>query len=170
MASINFNAEQVEPAQSFDVLPKGKYLAMAIASDLKPTKNGTGEYLQFTFEVIDGAFKGRKIFERMNIRNSNKVAEDIAQRALSSFCRAVGVMNVSDSAQLHNMPVMLDVSVDEGKNGYSDQNRVQGYSAANGTQARTMPAPAAQVSAQQASAPAANAATGNTPVWKRKAA
>lgn len=168
MAFLNFNAESVEPQQSFDVLPKGKYLAMAIASDLKPTKNGSGSYLQFTFEIVDGAFKGRKIFERLNIQNSNKVAEDIAQRALSSFCRAVGVLNVSDSAQLHNLPVMLDVVIDEGKNGYSDQNRVYGYSAANGAAPRSTPAPSqsAPVSQAQAAAPAAN----GTPVWKRKAA
>jgi hypothetical protein len=169
MASINFNAEQVEPQQSFDVLPKGKYLAMAIASDLKPTKNGSGQYLQFTFEIVDGQFKGRKIFERLNIQNSNKVAEDIAQRALSSFCRAVGVLNVSDSAQLHNLPVMIDLVIDEGKNGYSDQNRVNGYSAANGAAPRSTvaPAQAAPVAPAQTAAPAAN---GNTPVWKRKAA
>ena len=66
MAMINFNAETVEPAASYDVLPKGKYLAMAIASELKATKTGTGEYLQITFEVLDGQFKSRKIFERLN--------------------------------------------------------------------------------------------------------
>ena len=77
MAKLGFNAASVEPSTPMDVLPKGKYLCMAIASELKPTRNNTGEYLQITFEVLEGNYKGRKIFERLNIRNSNKTAEDI---------------------------------------------------------------------------------------------
>lgn len=158
MASIQFNAETVEPAASYDVLPKGKYLAMAIASELKATKTGTGEYLQITFEVIDGQFKGRKIFERLNIRNQNKVAEDIAQRALSGLCHAVGVLNLQDSDQLHDIPVVLDISIDEPKGDYEAQNRVKGYSSA-GAPATATRAPAA--------APASTPAAAGKPVWKK---
>jgi hypothetical protein len=161
MARISFNASNVEPSTPMDVLPKGKYLCMAIASELKPTKNGTGEYLQITFEVLDGSAKGRKIFERLNIRNSNKTAEDIAQRALSALCHAVGVIELEDSDQLHNIPVMIDLDIDPAKGEYSAQNRVKGYSAAGGQ--TSAPAPAARPAA---AAPAA----GGAPVWKRKAA
>jgi hypothetical protein len=161
MARFSFNASNVEPSTPMDVLPKGKYLCMAIASELKPTKNGTGEYLQITFEVLDGSAKGRKIFERLNIRNSNKTAEDIAQRALSALCHAVGVIELEDSDQLHNIPVMIDLDIDPAKGEYSAQNRVKGYSAAGGQ--TSAPAPAARPAA---AAPAA----GGAPVWKRKAA
>jgi hypothetical protein len=162
MARISFNASNVEPSTPMDVLPAGKYLAMAIASELKATKTGTGEYLQITFEVLDGAAKGRKIFERLNIRNSNKTAEDIAQRALSALCHAVGVIELEDSDQLHDKPVVLDVAVDPAKGEYSAQNRVKGYSAAGGQ--ASAPTPAARPAA------AAPAAAGGAPVWKRKAA
>ena len=163
MARINFNAANVEPSTPMDVLPAGKYLAMAIASELKPTKTGNGEYLQITFEILDGQFKGRKIWDRLNIRNSNKTAEDIAQRALSALCHAVGIIELEDSDQLHNIPVMLDVAVDPAKGEYSASNRVKGYSAA-GAQSS---APAPRAAAPAAAAPAA---TGGAPVWKRKAA
>lgn len=162
MAQLNFNAANVEPATPMDVLPAGKYLCMAIASELKPTKQGGGEYLQITFEVLDGQFKGRKIFERMNIRNSNKTAEDIAQRALSALCHAVGVIELADSDQLHNKPVVLDVGIDPAKGDYSATNRVKGYTAAGGA----VPAPAPRAAAP-AAAPAAG---GGTPVWKKRAA
>lgn len=162
MAKIGFNAANVEPATPMDVLPAGKYLCMAIASELKPTKSGGGEYLQITFEVLDGTYKGRKIFERLNIRNSNKTAEDIAQRALSALCHAVGVIELDDSDQLHDKPVVLDVAIDPAKGEYSASNRVKGYTASGGS----APAPAAR-----AAAPAATAAAGGgTPVWKKKAA
>jgi hypothetical protein len=163
MAKIGFNANNVEPSTPMDVLPAGKYLCIAIASELKPTKNGAGEYLQITFEVLDGQFKGRKIFERLNIRNSNKTAEDIAQRALSALCHAVGIIELEDSDQLHNIPVTIDLDIDPAKGEYSAQNRVKGYSAAGGAQTS---APATR----QAPAAAAPAAAGGSPVWKRKAA
>ena len=161
MAKIGFNAATVEPTAAYDVLPADKYLAMAIASELKPTKTGSGEYLQLTFEVIDGQFKGRKIFDRLNIRNSNKTAEDIAQRALSALCHAVGVIELDDSDQLHDKPVVLDVAIDPAKGEYAASNRVKGYLAANGQ----APAPRA---AAPAAAPAASG--GSTPVWKKRAA
>lgn len=162
MASINFNAESVEPAAAYDVLPKGKYLCMAVASELKATKQGNGEYLQITFEVIDGQFKGRKLFERLNIRNANKTAEDIAQRALSALCHSVGVMQLSDSDQLHNIPVTLDVSIEDGRDGYDAQNRIKGYSLASGA-----PAPAVRSAAPVTAVGSAPKAA--TPAWKKKA-
>lgn len=163
MAKIGFNANNVEPSTPMDVLPAGKYLCIAIASELKPTKNGAGEYLQITFEVLDGQCKGRKIFERLNIRNSNKTAEDIAQRALSALCHAVGVIELDDSEQLHNIPVTLDVAIEPAKGEYSASNKVKGYASASGG------APA-QTTRAAAPAASASAATGSAPAWKRKAA
>ncbi|RIK77249.1 MAG: hypothetical protein DCC68_17685, partial [Planctomycetota bacterium] len=54
MASLNFNANEVEPASDFEPIPAGKYLAMITDSEMKPTKNGTGHYLQLTFQILDG--------------------------------------------------------------------------------------------------------------------
>jgi hypothetical protein len=165
MAQLNFDANNVEPSESFDVLPKGKYLCMAVASEIKPTKAGTGEYLEITFEVLDGQGKGRKIWERLNIRNPNKKAEEISQRALSALCRAVGVLNLQDSDQLHNLPVVLEIDIEQ-REGYSPQNRVKGYTASGSS------APVASSPALRSSAPAAAPApaAGGAPVWKRKAA
>jgi len=164
MASIQFDANTVEPADSYDCLPKGKYLCMAVASQIKPTKNGNGEYLEITFEVLDGQGKGRKIWERLNIRNANKKAEEISQRQLSSLCRSIGVLNLSDTDQLHNIPVVIDVDVEQ-REGYDPQNRVKAYSSSGSTQP-VAASPALRSSAVAAAAPAAS----STPVWKKKVA
>lgn len=161
MAKLNFNAANVEPATPMDVLPAGKYLCMAIASELKPTKQGSGEYLQITFEVLDGNYKGRKVFERLNIRNSNKTAEDIAQRALSALCHAVGVIDLEDSEQLHNKPVTLEIAIEPAKGDYSASNKVKGYTSAGGQ---------ASAPAMRQAAPAAAAPASNTPAWKKRVA
>lgn len=162
MANLSFNASTIEPSTPFEVLPKGKYLAMIVASELKPTKQRNGEYLQLTVEIVDGATgKGRKIFDRLNIRNTNKQAEDIAQRQLSAICHAVGVIELNDSEQLHNIPMVIELGIEDNDE-YGPQNRIKNYSSANGTPAPRAAAPAAQPAA---AAPAAGA----VPVWKKKA-
>lgn len=165
MASLNFQADPTAQTNTYDLLPKGDYLSMAIASELKPNSKRTGDYLQITFEVIDGPYKGRKVWDRLNIRNANKTAEKIAMEQLNALCLATGVMHLQDSEQLHNIPVTIKVDIEAGKDGYDDQNRVKGYVAAGGAQ------PQAQAAAPRAAAPApAPAAAGGAPVWKRKSA
>ena len=169
MALINFQADPTMPTNNYELLPKGDYLCMAIASELKPNSKRTGDYLQITFEVLDGPCKGRKIWDRLNIRNANKTAEKIAMEALNALCMATGVLHLQDSDQLHNLPVVLKVDIEAGRDGYDDQNRVKGYVAAgNGGVTRAAASPAQQPQPQAAAAPAA--AGGGAPVWKKKAA
>jgi hypothetical protein len=161
MAILNFQADPTASTNTYDLLPKGNYLCIAIASELKPNSKRTGDYLQITFEVLDGPAKGRKIWDRLNIRNQNKTAEKIAMEQLNALCLATGVMHLTDSEQLHNIPVVLKVDIEAGKDGYDDQNRVKGYvSPAGGSAPAQAPAPAAP-------APAAGS---SAPVWKRKSA
>ena len=91
MPTLNgFNANEVDPNFAFEPVPSGKYLAVITESEMKPTKSGTGSYLQFTFEILDGQFKGRKVWARLNLVNSNEMTVKIAQAELSAICRAVG--------------------------------------------------------------------------------
>ncbi|HEX4918067.1 MAG TPA: DUF669 domain-containing protein, partial [Limnobacter sp.] len=57
----NFNAAEVQPMESRDVLPAGKYIAAIVDNEIKPTKSGTGERLNLTFEILEGEHKGRKV-------------------------------------------------------------------------------------------------------------
>ena len=54
-----FDANQVEPTAAFDPIPAGKYLAVITESEMKPTKAGTGHYLQLTFQILEGEYKNR---------------------------------------------------------------------------------------------------------------
>lgn len=104
-----FNANEVEPLGDFAAIPAGKYLAVITNSEMKPTKSKTGNFLEFTFEVIDGEFKGRKLWARLNLENPNATAVKIARSELSSICRAVGVNEPKDSCELHNLPLVIGV-------------------------------------------------------------
>lgn len=127
MSQLNFDATQIEPQSSFEPLPSGEYQVMIKESEMKPTRDGTGSYLQITLEVIDGNHKGRLLWDRLNLQNSNAVAVEIAQKQLSAICHAVNVLNVSDSAQLHNIPMIAKVAYRDARNGYDASNDVKAY-------------------------------------------
>ena len=77
MANLNgFNANEVDPAVGFDPIPAGKYLAIITESEMKPTKAGTGQYLQLTFQVLEGQYKGRLVWARLNLDNIAKALLD----------------------------------------------------------------------------------------------
>ena len=144
-----FNAEEIEPQSSFDPIPAGWYSVMIVASEMKPTKNGSGEYLQLRLDIIDGEYEGRVLFDRLNLRNQNQTAVEIAQRQLSAICRAVGVMQPQDSSDLHDRPLRVKVSIRPAGNGHDASNEIRGYSPIEGSEkqpaqaARTAPAAAA---------------------------
>ncbi|MCC7409517.1 MAG: DUF669 domain-containing protein [Phycisphaeraceae bacterium] len=159
MANLNgFNAAEVEPTGSFDPLPAGKYLAAITESEMKPTKNGSGNYLQLTFTIVEGEFKGRVLWARLNLNNPNATAVKIARSELSAVCHAVGVMQPRDSVELHNLPLVITVKLkkrdDTGEltneiKGYEPKAGAFGVSGGGGGQAQQAPV------------------TSNVPPWKR---
>ena len=59
------------PPREFEPIPAGKYLAMITESEMKPTKSGSGSYLQLTFQILEGEYKGRFLWARLNLNNPN---------------------------------------------------------------------------------------------------
>ena len=127
MANLHgFNAGSVEPMTEYEPIPAAKYLAVIVKSEMKPTKNGKGRLLELEFEVIEGEFKGRKVWTRLNLENPNALTVKIARSELSSICRAIGVMAPTDSVELHNVPVVISVAQKTGSDGVL-RNVIKGY-------------------------------------------
>jgi hypothetical protein len=122
-----FDANTVEPSAEFDPLPPGKYLAIIVETDLKPTQSGNGNYLELTFEILEGQYKGRKVWARLNLDNPSEQAVKIARSELSAICRAVGVMTPNDSVELHNLPLVITVRCKKRKDTGEIANEVKGY-------------------------------------------
>jgi len=151
MANLNgFNAGEVDPSVSFDPVPAGTYLAIITESEMKPTKAGTGRYLQLTFQIIEGRFKGRLLWARLNLDNPSAMAVKIARAELSAICRAVGVMQPRDSIELHNLPLVVRVGCKKRDDTGDITNEIKGYSRR-------------EAGAVQAAAEAG----GSAPPWKR---
>lgn len=124
-----FDATQHEPQQSFDPIPAGKYIAMITESEVKQNKAQTGHYLNLTWEIIDGPRKGRKVWDLLNIDNPNQKAVEIAQRALAAICIAVDKPQITDSSEIHDIPVEISVKITPAKDNYEAKNQIKGYKA-----------------------------------------
>lgn len=128
MVDLNFDSSKHEPMGIFEVLPKGDYLAVITDSEMKPTKAGDGEYLQLSFQVLEGDYRGQILWDRLNIKNKNETATKIANSCLTSICLAVGVPAPKKSEELHNKPLIIKVSVEERNDRPGEhRNVIKGY-------------------------------------------
>ena len=153
-----FNALEVEPATSYEPLPADWYKCVITDTEEKPTKAMTGSYLQLSIEVIEGQYAGRKVFDRLNLKNPNATAVEIAQRSLSSICRSIDVNNPKDSVELRDKPLMVKLAVKPADGQYGASNEVKGYDVVGGETAAPAAAPAAAT---------ASVGGGSTPPWKK---
>jgi len=149
MPVIDFDVSSYEAPKrtSFEPLPPGDYNAMITDSQMKITKSGTGEYLELTIQIIDGAHSGRRLWERLNVVNSNKTAEEIARSQLNGIKLACNIERLESSEQLHDIPFVLSLDIDRRD---PTRNKIMGYT-----------------SSAKASRPAMAVTSGKKP-WERK--
>lgn len=160
----SFNAKDAPKMDSFEPIPAGEYPTVIEESEMKPTKDGEGTYLQLKFKVLGGDFANRVLFERLNLQNKNPVTVEIAQKALASICEVCNVAVLEDSEQLHGIPIQVKVVVKPARAQYSAQNEIKGYKVPDGAASPPTNAP---VAAGIPAAPAAPAAPTNAPPWKK---
>ena len=158
----SFDATTVEPTTVYELLPAGKYRAQIVESEMRVTRNGMGQFLWLMLDILEGEHKGRKIFDQLNLVNPNPTTVEIAQRTLSAICHATGKMHVSDSEELHLIPMTIQVKIKPPKNGYGESNAIAYLPPERGAVARTAkPTPAAPA------APAAPPKMASAP-WNKK--
>lgn len=145
---LNFNAQTVAPQQAFEPLAGGWYVMAITGAEQKVTNAGTGTYLKLELTVVDGPFKGRKVWTNLNLNNPNPKAVEIAQQQLSAICHAIGVMQLQNSQQLMNIPMGVKLSIRK-QDGYEDSNDVRGFKNAADVVVQT----AASAPVQQVAAP-----------------
>jgi hypothetical protein len=151
-----FDANAVDPNVGFPLVPPGKYVVNIVDSDMRPTKDGNGQYLWLEMHIMAGLETGRRVYDRLNLINNNETTVKIAQQTLSQICHAIGIMSVSDSEQLHARRMVVDVRVEPGKGAYRDSNRIVAYHAAD-----------SQAAAATAKPPHADASRSAPPPWRR---
>lgn len=151
---------EAEAQQDFAPIPSGEYPAQIVESDMKPTKNNNGQYLELTYAVIDGEFKGRKVWVRLNLDNPNAQAVEIANRQFKSICESAGVLNPLQSEALHYKPHTIRVELIPAgtaqRNGgvtAKDSNEIRGWKKLDDGIPFEASAPATQPAARTNAAP-----------------
>ena len=142
----------------FQPLPAGWYSATINKADLKPTKDGTGQYIAIRYDITGPTHQGRVVFGNVNIRNKSEKAEAIGRAQLGDIMRSLGLTQVSDTDQLigGSLQIKLDVKTDD----YGTKNEVKAFKASGDS----MPASALPTFSK----PAEAKATGSAPPWAKK--
>lgn len=167
-----FDARTVDPAATYSSLPAGDYKVQITASEAKPTKDGTGGYLELQLTIVEGQFQGRNLQYRLNIFNQNPQAVEIAYRQLSAVCHVTGVFNLQASEQLHGIPFVAIVGFQKTNPDYNEIKGVKtldGQTPGSKSPQQPMAAAPAPAAANPWGAPAAPPAAAPAP-WQPPAA
>lgn len=120
-----FDSTTVSPETSFELLPPGTYKIRLVDAVEKPTKAGTGTYINLQFEVLEPQqYNGRRVFDILNLNNPSAQAVQISQARLSALVRACGKVTISDTDELIMRPLMAKIKVTPAKDGYEPANKI----------------------------------------------
>lgn len=132
--SVIENRELVQPSKSFELLPKGRYSAFILSTELKDNSKGNGLVLHTVFKITEPGFEGREIRHYYNVTNVNVTAQEIGQGQLSATAKACGLDGIpADSSELHERALIISVTVKAGTgqnaNGepYGPSNNINGW-------------------------------------------
>lgn len=168
----NFNSQQVEDAV-WQPIPAGDHLAIITESDRVPTRDGNGELVKLKLQIIEGPAKGRTIFDNINVVNRSPDAQAIGRARLKKVCEAVGRPVVSDSSELHDIPVGITIAVKKKTDGSGDfTNDIKKYIPRSQMSLSTsapafQPPFAGSPSVAPAAVPASGGPGGSAPPWAR---
>lgn len=112
-------------AQSFDVLPAGKYNVTCTGAAVMDTKSGTGQYIQAEFTLSNG----RKLYHNFNIKNANEKAVDIGLSQLKSFLTVSGYAtpdNLTDVLSLEGLKCAVKTKVKTSEE-YGDKAEISAF-------------------------------------------
>lgn len=179
--SQQFDASEVEPRHPNEVRPAGWYACYPSASEMKPTKDNSTEYLSMEYTCYEPAeFAGTKFFDNLNINHGNPVVQEIAYRTLSAICHATGVLVLNDTEELHEQPLAIRIAYvppekdEHGKIIYSEKNEVKDYRPVDeveiGITAPLPEAAPAEPKEQKAKPATKAAATTTAKPWEKAAA
>jgi hypothetical protein len=160
---FTFDSSNQQGQDTNDVLPAGDYIMQVVQSEVRATKDGSGQYVWIEFDILDGEHQGRKYWDRLNIWNANPTAAEIANRALTSLTRACGLVAIEDTEELHFKPIKVRMGVSKRKDTGELQNRATYLPLQEGGAPQ---APARAPAAPAAGRPAPTASAGaKAPPW-----
>jgi hypothetical protein len=130
MTSFDFNVADYgsDENRSYDVLPDGKYDVIVLEAKEKTTKKGD-RAIEMTFQVLEGQYMDRLLWETLNLWNSSDQARTIARDRLSSICKACNAPSATSTDVL--LGRRMQVSVGRRMNDFrgKEENHIKSFTA-----------------------------------------
>ena len=132
MALLNtpISINSLPEGSGYGTIPAGWYGVTVSKAEVKPTRAGTGEYINMMYTITGPTHQGRTVWGMINIRNPNPKAEEIGLQQLGELLRAMGIAKLSDTDQLLGMALSVKVIIKEDDQG--EKNEVKGFRALQG--------------------------------------
>jgi hypothetical protein len=150
-----FDPRAHEGTQAMQSIPQGWYLAHIVEAEVRDAANGNGNYLLTVFEVLEGDFLHRKIYQNITLANASQQAVEIGKRLLTDVYTACGITEPTQEIDvLLYKPVKIRVAIKRDPAGeYPDGNRIyavrpQDYVPKRGPSASPSIGPSASVAAK----------------------
>ncbi len=126
MSRLDFNPADFSAAAGAAVIPSGQYAAEVIDSAKRPARSGDGDFLQLTFQVVEGEYRHRVVWVRLHVGSANETVSRMAKEELAAICCAAGIDRLKNSSELHHKPVLITVGVRH-RGGADISNIVRAY-------------------------------------------
>lgn len=127
MGNLNFDATGIDPTQSAGQLPISDALGHVVTvmnTEMKPTKENDGGYLELTLAITQGQFVGNTGPFRLNLYNKEPKAVGIAYKQLSAICHATGRFQVADHEHLRGAEFRVVVSAQKNDAQYTEVKKI----------------------------------------------
>jgi hypothetical protein len=113
------------PTSKFDPLPPGTYPAEIIVATVGPLKSGRGQAVSATWQITQGEFERRQVYQSILISHDSPKAESIGRSMFKDICSACGIVGkITDLETLQFKECAIKVRIEQGKDGYDDKNRI----------------------------------------------
>src|SRR5262245_33524700 len=122
------------PPESFDpetqegneVMPVDWYDAQIVEASVQQPKSLDGHYIALTWQITEGTYEGRCVWQHITFLHSNEQAVTIGRRNFKDLCVATNISEqVTDVSVFKFISCQIRVGIEQDKQGvYPDKNRV----------------------------------------------
>lgn len=122
-----WDAEAEAKKGGFAPLPVGDYVVIVASSNVKATKDGKGRYVAMEYQVVEGEYSGRKVWDNLNLWNPSEQAMAIAKASLANLQQACRLPRISDTSELHGIPFVMSLGQRKDAGTGEIRNNVKAY-------------------------------------------
>lgn len=131
MAKFGFDVAEVDvnapiAGGSREPIPEGNYVLKAIEAESKTTAKG-GEMIVVKYEVVEGEYKGRWIWNNFNVVCASEKAQSIARQQLVAWATACGKPDADDTDKLIDRQFTATVVINPGDEKYKPSNEISAF-------------------------------------------